>query len=131
VIFVKKLYLVLFLVLGLNELNAQNILPPFEHNITSKDSAEIKTILFASKDFDFSVVLKIYYETIRYGSKCTILGCKDNMWYQSTLSIKESEYSAKDTFRFIQSKQLLCDSILLDLKNNFIFINKSVFYFST
>lgn len=120
-IFVKKLYLVLILLLVINALNAQKVLPPFEHNPTSKDSAEINTILRATQDFDFSIVLKIYRESWFYGSDCIIIGYKNNMWYQSSLSIKEREYSTKDTFRFTQSNQFLCDSVILDLKKNFLF----------
>lgn len=114
----------MFLVLGLNALNAQNILPPFEHNITSEDSIKIKTILEVTKDFDFSIVLKMRNNWFNAVNN-SIIGFKNQNWeYKLLLSerkIRKTKIRKVDTLINLTVRNNLCDSILSDLKNNYLF----------
>ncbi len=116
----RKLTCILFLLFFINRLNAQKVLPPYEHNITSKDSAEIKTLLFASKYFSFSIVLK--REGVWFNKNYKMIGYKDTNWYQiRILNERETGVPKKSDFVFFKEETELCNSILTELKTNFLF----------
>jgi len=91
--------------LSINRILDKKQLTPFESNLTQKESLELLPLIKVTKDFDFSISLKIHSELWFYCTKFIILGYKKSKWFQNEIKIGLEKYLQKHLNLIINRNQ--------------------------